>query len=136
MPTSTLEGGCVCGAVRYRITGPRIDAGYCHCHICQRASGAPVVMWLTVPTSGFAYTQGAPASYASSHKARREFCGRCGSQLALRDLAKPQEVDVTVGSLDRPDIVPPEYHIWTSSRIEWFDTKDVLPRHDDNLPAS
>lgn len=37
------EGGCLCGALRYALSGPSIDAGYCHCRFCQRASGAPVV---------------------------------------------------------------------------------------------
>lgn len=47
--TQVHEGGCLCGAVRYRITGEPKSVGYCHCRMCQRAAGAPVVAWATVP---------------------------------------------------------------------------------------
>lgn len=42
----TYEGGCRCGAIRYRITGEPLSAGFCHCRMCQRAAGAPVVAWV------------------------------------------------------------------------------------------
>jgi hypothetical protein len=45
-------GGCLCGAIRYHIAAPPVEALYCHCRICQRAHGAPVVAWLTVDLAG------------------------------------------------------------------------------------
>ena len=53
-----LEGGCLCGAVRYRISAEPIDAGYCHCRMCQRSTGAPVVSWLTMSERGLRLDQG------------------------------------------------------------------------------
>lgn len=124
------SGGCLCGAITYRITRPRIDAGYCHCRICRQASGSPVVAWLTVPADGFAYTSGTPVTFHSTAHGRRDFCGACGTQLVFRSTNKPDEVDVTIASLDDPAAVAPEYHIWRESRIPWFETADALPRHD------
>lgn len=130
----SLEGGCLCGEVRYRVSGEIIDAGYCHCRICQRASGAPVVAWFTVPVGAFSYLQGMPSVFRSSAQSQREFCGGCGTQLVFRRSEGPVTADVTIASLDDPSLVRPEYHIWRESRIRWFETADSLPRHDDSGP--
>jgi hypothetical protein len=129
-----LEGGCLCGEIRYRVNGTIIDAGYCHCRLCQRASGAPVVAWLTGSVGSFSYVQGTPSVYRSSAHSQREFCGRCGTQLVFRRTVAPVTVDVTIASLDDPSLIEPEYHIWRESRIKWFETGDSLPRHDDSGP--
>ena len=129
-----LQGGCLCGAIRYSVTPPLIDAGYCHCRLCQRSAGAPVLAWLTVSVESLAYRTGKPAIFQSSAHSQREFCGRCGTQLAFRRREAAQTVDVTLASLDDPERVPPEYHIWRQSRIGWFETADRLPRHEDQGP--
>ena len=54
----TLTGGCLCGEVRYRITQAPVEALYCHCRMCQRAHGASVIAWLTVPLAAFECRQG------------------------------------------------------------------------------
>ena len=133
MASTNLEGGCLCGALRYRLNGKRIDAGYCHCRLCQRSSGAPVMAWATFAAADFSYTQGTPAVYRSSANGLREFCPVCGTQLIFR---RPSEttVDVTMASLDEATAIAPEDHIWTASRIAWFDTLDDLPRHADAGP--
>lgn len=131
-----LEGGCLCGRVRYRIDGAPHHADYCHCRICQRASGAPVVPWLTIATRGFKWIEGEPAMYRSSPGAERLFCATCGTPLVFRELADQEMLDVTLASLDDPTAVIPGHHIWTSSRIAWFDTADDLPRYPEQGPTS
>ena len=61
-----VSGGCLCGDIRYRIEAAPVEALYCHCQICRRAHGAPVVAWLTVPLDGFVVTAGGPVTYRSS----------------------------------------------------------------------
>jgi hypothetical protein len=131
-----LEGGCLCGGVRYRISAAPRHAGYCHCRMCQRASGAPVVAWLTLASDAFAWTKGEAAVYRSSQQAERLFCPTCGTQLAFRDIAEPDHLDLTVASLDDSEAVRPSRHIWTASRIGWFDTADDLRRYPERGPAS
>ncbi|MCH7707979.1 MAG: GFA family protein [Myxococcales bacterium] len=133
--TSTLEttGGCLCGALRYAAHGRPVDVGYCHCRVCQRSSGAPVLAWASFPNDAFAYTKGSPATYRSSPRAGREFCAACGTQIAFREDGATR-VDLNVGSLDQPDSFAPQYHIWTESRIPWFETADELPRYPDAGP--
>ena len=129
-----LEGGCLCGAVRYRIDAEARNTDYCHCRMCRRAGGVPVVARLTVADAAFAWIRGRPAVYRSSADAERLFCPACGTQLALRD--EPDYLDVTLASLDDPAAVRPSHHIWTSSRIAWFDTADDLPRYAENRRAA
>ena len=124
------EGGCYCGALRYRIAEKPTESGYCHCKICQRTSSAPVLAWFGMPIESFALIAGEPRVYKTSEQGERLFCGICGTQLLYRDSEGPQEVYVNTASLDDPDIAPPQKHIFTASRISWFDTADNLPRYD------
>lgn len=122
------EGGCLCGAIRYLATTSPVDETYCHCSICRRASGAPVVAWASFPAQHFVFTRGKPARFDSSKIAYREFCPGCGTQLTFRYLASPGSVDVTIASLDDPEAIRPKDHVWHDSRIHWFETADSLPR--------
>jgi hypothetical protein len=97
--------------------------------MCQRAHAAPVVPWLTVPLEGFTVTAGNPMAYRSSAKAFRHFCSRCGTPLTWRRADSPRLVDISIASLDDPDAVAPTLHVWTDSRIAWFDTADQLLRY-------
>ena len=54
------EGGCHCGALRYRLEGTLTDVAHCHCTICRRVSGGLVVTWLTLPRTGFQWLSGEP----------------------------------------------------------------------------
>lgn len=130
----TAEGGCLCGAVRYRVESPLSDVAYCHCRICQRSSGAPALPWASVPADRFGYIRGAPALYRSSANGIREFCATCGTPLVFRKSADAPHVDFTTVSLDDPAALPPTYHIWRMSRIGWFETSDTFPRFDDQGP--
>ncbi len=129
-----LEGGCLCGRLRYRITADPIDAGYCHCRLCQRASGAPVLAWLTVPLAGFEYVAGTPHIVWSSKNGQREYCHDCCSQLVFRHVDTGETIDVTIATLDDPHCISPQYHIWTRSRINWLHIGDDLPQFGDSGP--
>ncbi|WP_338590772.1 GFA family protein [Shewanella khirikhana] len=129
-----LTGGCLCGYVRYALDGEPIDAGFCHCRQCQRSSGAPVLAWLTLPFGGLRYTSGKVRAFKSSGDYQREFCPECGTQIAFRAQHQPQRVDITLGSLDEPDSVTPEYHIWCQSQRPWLHLADGLPCYLDAGP--
>jgi hypothetical protein len=126
-----IEGGCFCGAARYRVRNPPVDAGYCHCRMCQRSVGAPVVAWGSWPSDSFQWLTAAPATLDSSVEGRRQFCPCCGTQLLFWTTAEPEIVDVNLATLDDPAAIAPEYHVWTASRIPWFETADALPRYPD-----
>jgi hypothetical protein len=130
------EGGCLCGALRFRADERPIDAGYCHCTLCRRSTGAPVLAWVSFPVAGFSYTKGRAAIYESSARGHREFCNRCGTQICFRETDAAKTVDLNVGCLDDPSAFPPQYHIYAKDRIEWFDTGDDLPRYPESEPGA
>jgi len=128
-PTTHHEGGCLCGALRFRVTAAPLDSGYCHCRMCQRNSGAPVVAWVTFPTASFSWIADTPGTFASSAHGRRHYCGRCGSYLVFLSTKSPAEISVNTASFDNPEAYPPKKHIYAQSRISWFHTDDGLPTH-------
>jgi hypothetical protein len=128
------EGGCLCGKVRFRVTAPAIDTGYCHCRMCQKNSGAPVVAWATFPADSFAWIAEPPATYQSSPQARRQFCQHCGSYMIFLSDRFPDEVSINTASFDAPEAFPPAMHIFVSTRISWLHLDDRLPEYESYRP--
>jgi hypothetical protein len=126
---ATYEGGCLCGAVRYRAEGPPQHVNHCYCRMCRVGSGAPVVTWVTFATDKLTWTKGAPTIRRSSDIATRGFCGTCGTPLLWQGDAEKDSIDVTAGSLDRPQTIKPQDHLWTESAVPWFTVADDLPRY-------
>jgi hypothetical protein len=122
-----LTGGCQCGAVRYALYAPPHNVHICHCRMCQKAVGAPFAAGAPVKRSDFAWTRGTPAAFASSSLALRDFCRDCGTPLSFR-YRDAETISVTIGSLDRPQDVPPETQYGVESRLAWLDSINALPR--------
>ena len=102
------EGGCLCGAVRLKLTAPPVMAGYCHCSSCRKHTGAPVAAYVDCVRAALSWTAGAPTEHQSSPAVWRAFCGRCGSTLYLREDGRPDQIAVHLGVFDRPERFPPE----------------------------
>ena len=115
-----LEGGCLCGAVRYRIEGNIPSANLCHCRSCRLATGAPVAGFADLAPGQFAWTRGAPAFYASSPGVRRSFCGTCGTALTYESESLPGEVLVLSATLANPASAPPTAEVFADERIPWL----------------
>lgn len=126
MLEAQLSGGCQCGAIRFRISGEIDTPSICHCRMCQKAHGAPVVGWITVPDNRLEWTRGVPAVFRSSAEARRSFCSRCGTPLAFhRDGAAA--TDIATAALDQPEQAAPTRQYGIETRMSWFDTAHLLP---------
>lgn len=124
------DGGCHCGAVRFRVTGPAQETGYCHCRICQRLSGAPAQTYATFAPDALTVLKGTPKVYRSTTWGERLFCGDCGAQLIYREQKDAKEVSVNTCCFDDPAPFVPAAHIFMEDQVPWFETKDDLPRHD------
>jgi hypothetical protein len=124
-----MEGGCLCGAIRYRITGTPLSSVICHCKSCRRASGAPTVAWLTVDRERFEVLSGSVRAFQSSPGVIRRFCADCGSALTYENSKSPATIDVTTASLDDPGAFPPTAEVWLDHRISWQAAGANLGQH-------
>ena len=128
MNATPFEGGCLCGAVRYRATSAPVRGVICHCSMCRKHSGAPALAFVHFRADTFEWTKGAPTRYQSSEFAQRGFCAKCGSTLSMHEEVLADRVQVTVGSLDDPARVRIDDHVWTDQQVPWFHIADDLPR--------
>lgn len=131
-----LEGGCLCGALRYRVRGEGRNLAFCHCRSCRLAAGAPYVAWGTWDDDEFEVTAGELRECRSSELVTRGFCAECGSTITYRHSSREGELDVTLATLDDPNAVAPKCHIFTSHRLAWIRLDDGLPQFEEwGLPS-
>jgi hypothetical protein len=126
----------MCGVVRYELKSDPFDCGWCHCRTCQLNSGAPAMVFASVPEGDLVWTKGAENVLAvpSSSFGHREFCKRCGTAFLMKVDHQPETVDFSVITLDDPGAISPGFHIFWGSKVRWFDPGDDLPRHDKFRP--
>jgi hypothetical protein len=121
-------GGCLCGAVRYEAIGEPMQVAHCHCEECRRSTGAAFATGVCFPVETVTWTQEEPISYKSSDSFARLFCSHCGSSVAQHNLSTGTMWPL-VGTLDHPESVAPECHMFTKEQITWIKLNDGLPRH-------
>jgi len=122
-------GRCLCKAVRYECGPLLYPPTLCHCESCRRAAGAQVVGWLTVRRGDVQWSGASPREYESSPGVHRGFCERCGTPLTYRCQQRPEEIDLTIGSLEQPATAAPVDHIWMQDAPPWDRPGDGLPQH-------
>ena len=130
------EGGCQCGAVRYRIAAPPQVIDICHCLQCRKHSGAAFVPWLVMNVADFAWTRGKPAGFESSPGSRRLFCRECGTPLGMTWAGEPHLIDVTVGSLDDAARFVPTAESFTKDRLPWARLVHRMADYPENSPSA
>ena len=131
-----MRGSCLCGAVRFDVTGPFEEMHHCHCSRCRKAHGAAFSTFAQVGAADFHLLAGAEQlrDYRSSPEVRRSFCGNCGSNLLFRLDPLPDAVWVAVAALDDDPALRPQVHIFVASKAAWHDITDTLPQHDGYPP--
>ncbi|TIH10614.1 GFA family protein [Pseudomonas leptonychotis] len=127
------QGGCQCGALRYQFEAPLQDIAHCHCSTCRRSTGGIVTTWITVPLTRFRWLAGTPREYASSASCTRSFCPICGAHLTLFTTLSPDSLDITIATLDQPELAPADRHIWVQSRLPWLQLDPQLPEEDQEV---
>ena len=132
-----MTGGCQCGRVRYTARIASDDAYLCHCKMCRHATGGASIAFVNVPLHDVTWDS-EPDWYQSSPIAKRPFCSRCGTPLGFAFLEEGKNIDLTVGSFDRPERFKPTHNYATESILpNWRDTSH-LPgtRSDENATVT
>lgn len=123
-----LEGGCMCGRVRYTARIDNDDAYFCHCRMCQKASGNISLAMKDVKQADVQWER-EPDYYQSSPIARRGFCSACGTSLTFQYLEGSDKMDLIVGTFDDPSRFVPIAHFGAESMHRaWLNTEG-LPEH-------
>jgi hypothetical protein len=126
-----IEGGCYCGALRYKAEGEPMFKGQCHCRECQYFSGGHPNVIVAMPTSGFKYTKGAPKGFARKDLAKpvtREFCAECGTHILTRAPSVPTGVILKVGTFDQPSLFgSPQMAIYTIDKQSFHTVPPGVP---------
>jgi hypothetical protein len=127
MAEQFASGRCLCGKLSYRVTGPAVWSGYCHCSSCRRFTGSVVTNWLGISEEHLEFDGDTPACYRDGG-VTRGFCPDCGSSLTHASERFPGYVQLHLGSLDEPGRVRPLAHVHHGEKIGWFEIDDELPR--------
>ncbi len=128
----SLEGRCACGAIKYKLTASPMIVHACHCRDCQRLTGSGFVINIWIERK-FVEPGGAdPKSFRLAGGTGKPhdvfFCGACGTYLWSRYHGAPGDfLFVRAGTLDNPDAVTPDVHIFTRSKVPWLDLPPKVP---------
>ena len=129
---SDIEGGCACGAVRFKITAAPVGVGVCHCLDCQKASGGGPNYVALIPKIGFEVTKGEAKVYESKGDSGgdvgRAFCANCGSPLWTVTEPMTPFYPVKLGALDDSSTYRPALHLYTDSAQPWHLMHEGVPR--------
>ena len=132
-------GGCLCGALRYEAAVSESENWYCHCRMCQKATGSVVSTSAIIKKSQLRMLKGTAKFYQSSTDIERGFCANCGSPMFFRPI-KEDWISILSGTLDDPEVAPPQGHYGVESRISWLkivdDLKQQCTEHDVSLQAN
>lgn len=124
------HGSCLCGTVRFEISGPLPAIQICHCVQCRKAQGTPFATNIPVRADALRFESGRDGvrEYESSPGKLRAFCTNCGSPVYSRRPDTPDTMRIRAGTLDAPVEARPAAHFYTASKADWFEITDALPQ--------
>ena len=127
--SASREGGCSCGAVRYRLTSDPLFTHCCHCLNCQRQTGSAFVINVLIETDRVELLAGEPERVDVPRERGKQRIWRCPAcQVALySQYTSPRVRFVRAGTLDDPTSVAPDVHIFTRSKLPWVTLPDSVP---------
>lgn len=127
------KGGCLCGTIRYEITGEITDIIFCHCSECRKAQGSAFAANGVVKEDAFHIVSGKDllTSYEPSPGYAKLFCSRCGSPIISKNTKKPGVVRVRLGTIDSDIKERPMAHIFVGSKANWEEICGSLPQFEE-----
>jgi len=129
MDNDCHTGQCLCGAIKFELSGKVLWVSHCHCLSCRRNTGAAVATFVGLNTEQLSYTSGTVKTFKSSVGVRRKFCADCGTPMSYEAASHPGEIHIYISTLEQPALFPPTKHTYFEERIAWFDVNDTLPRY-------
>ncbi len=117
-----IEGGCLCGSVRYNSDAKPIVMRACWCRLCRYIAAGNATINLAFPSDSFTISgelRDYPSTADSGHRMHRRFCPTCGVHLFSEAEERSHLIIVRAGTLDKPELVELDAHIWTEEAPDW-----------------
>ena len=134
--TIPFQGGCSCGAVRYKCNAEPYTVFFCHCLDCQKNTGAPFSVDVIVPIDAVEITgelKGYKTTTDSNNEVTRKYCSKCGAPVLNQPHSFPDIIALKVSSLDDSSWIQPQAHLWTIRKQPWLKINDDLPKYERNM---
>jgi hypothetical protein len=128
--SAAREGGCACGAIRYRLASEPMFVHCCHCLSCQRQTGSAFVVNLLIEADRVELLAGEPepVDVPRDSGGRQRICRCPACRVALYSIyTRPDILFVRAGTLDEPRAIVPDVHIFTRSKVGWVTLPDATP---------
>ncbi len=139
--SQSFEGGCRCGAVRYRVTAEKLPNVYaCHCHDCQTWSGSAFSLQAILPENALEVI-GEPGIFeltspTSGRISRKRGCPVCFTRVFNTNSSRAGSVTLRAGSLDRSDELNVVAHIWTKRKMDGVVIPEGAPSWPESAPPA
>ena len=126
-----INGGCLCGAVRYTADGDPTNATVCHCRDCQKFTGSVFATLVRVDKETM-NIEGALKTFSSiggsGNPILRHFCPECGSSIAEESAMQPGTIVLNVGTFDDPTVAKPGREIFRADALPWIEVLGDISR--------
>ena len=137
MNGDSYKGGCLCGKVRFEITGEIENIVYCHCSRCRKAQGSAFATNGNVEANKFIFISGEEemTGYESTPGQKKYFCRHCGSPIISKSITAPDKVRVRLGVIESGIKEKPMAHIFSTSKANWDEICGELPQYESYEPG-
>jgi len=129
---AVLQGGCLCGAVRFVARGAPVNVRVCHCRLCQKATGQPFFARALYAEDAVTVT-GETVRYPSSEALWRVSCPVCGARLFAHRPGAGR-ISAGLGTFDDPNALRPDCHMFVAQKLGWLKLDDGLPQFEGLAP--
>lgn len=132
------KGSCLCGKVRFTITGPVNDIIYCHCSQCRKAQGSAFATNANVAAHDFTFLSGEDnlSAYQYAERQKKYFCRSCGSPIMSKNETRPEVIRIRLGTIESEIKERPRAHIFVTSKANWEEITDDLPCYDEYITSN
>lgn len=126
-------GSCLCKKITFEVKSFCGSIGHCHCTMCQKFHGAAFSTFVEVKLNDLTWHSGKEflTEYKADNGSIRSFCSSCGSSLLFESNYNRADktVEIALAVFDQHQQVTPDAHIYTDSKVDWFDINDNLPQY-------
>lgn len=123
-------GSCLCGSVKFTISGKISNIVYCHCSKCRKAQGSAFATNGNVNINEFCFISGKDnlTAYQSAENQKKYFCKTCGSPIMSKSTDKPGIIRIRLGTIESEILETPEAHVFVASKASWEIIEGDLPQ--------